>query len=81
VADWQRTLGKPFKIAGVSGHAHRFRDTFSVGLLKSGVSLDMVSVLLGHSSVRITEKHYAPWVQSRQIALEKAVQKIWSAIE
>jgi hypothetical protein len=25
-----------------------------------------VSILLAHQSVRITEKHYAPWVRSRQ---------------
>ena len=38
-----------------------FRDTFAVELLLSGVPLDQVSILLGHSSVKITEKHYAPW--------------------
>ena len=27
---------------------------------------------------RIAEKHYAPWVRSRQIALEDAVRKSWS---
>ena len=27
-------------------------------------------ILLGHQSVRITEKHYAPWVRSRQDQLE-----------
>jgi integrase/recombinase XerD len=45
--------------------------------LSAGVSLEAVSVLLGHSSVKITEKHYAPWVKSRQIALEESVERAW----
>jgi len=78
VSVWQRTLAKLFENAGIAnGHAHRFRDTFSVKLLSAGVSLEAVSVLLGHSSVKITEKHYAPWVKSRQIALEESVEKAW----
>jgi integrase/recombinase XerD len=77
VADWQRTLGKVFKAAGIKGHAHRFRDTFSVSLLQKGVSLETVSVLLGHSNTRITAKHYNPWVKSRQIALENEIEKAW----
>jgi len=77
VADWQRSLAKLCKLAGIGGHAHRFRDTFAVGLLSAGVTLEDVSVLLGHSSIRITEKHYAPWVKSRQNSLEAAVSKAW----
>ncbi len=46
----------------------------SVGLLEKGVDLKTVSMLLGHTSIKTTEKHYAPWVRSRQIALEAAVQ-------
>jgi integrase len=30
-------------------------------MLENGVSIENVSVLLGHSSVRITERHYKPW--------------------
>ena len=68
---WQRRLQRLFKIAKVSGgHAHRFRDTFAVELLLAGVPLERVSVLLGHQSVRVTEKHYAPWTRSRQDQLE-----------
>jgi len=71
---WDRSLRRVFEIAGVAGgHAHRFRDTFAVALLEKGVPIDVVSVLLGHSSIRITERHYAPWVRSRQDALERAV--------
>jgi integrase len=76
---WERTFKRLFDIAGIpDGHAHRLRDTFAVDLLQRGVSLEDVSVLLGHSSIRITEKHYAPWVKSRQELLEAAVKKVWS---
>jgi len=42
------------------------------------VPLDRVSVLLGHSSIRVTERHYAPWVRSRQEQLEADLQRAWS---
>src|SRR5882724_1610971 len=59
-------------------HAHRFRDTFAVELLLAGVPIERVSILLGHQSVRITEKHYAPWVRSRQEQLEADLANAWS---
>jgi integrase len=58
-------------------HPHMFRDTFAVELLLSGVPIDQVSLLLGHSSVKITEKHYAPFVQTRQEQLEGSVKLSW----
>jgi integrase len=73
---WQRTLKKLFQLANVpGGHADRYRDTFAVEFLLSGGTLEQLSVLLGHSSVRITERHYSPWVRERQIQLEAN----WSA--
>lgn len=77
VKNWQRTLQQLFKVAGVKGHAHQFRDTFAVSLLTAAVSIETVAVLLGHESVQTTEKHYAPWVHSRQLALEAAVKAAW----
>ena len=59
---------------------HRFRDAFAVELLLSGVPLERVSVLLGHSSVKITERHYAPWVRERQEQMEADVRRLGSAI-
>jgi integrase/recombinase XerD len=41
-----------------------FRDTFAVELLLAGVPIDQVSLLLGHSSVKVTEKHYAPFAHA-----------------
>jgi hypothetical protein len=35
--------------------------------------------LLGHSSVKITEKHYAPFVKARQEQLENSVKLSWQA--
>ena len=78
VGDWQRSLQKLFRLAQVpNGHAHRFRDTFAVELLLAGVPLERVSMLLGHQSVKITEKHYAPWVHARQAQLEADVERAW----
>lgn len=77
-ANWSRYLESLFGLAGVEGgHSHRFRDTFAVELLLAGVPLETVSTLLGHSSVKITEKHYKPWVRSLQEKLEADVKRAW----
>jgi integrase/recombinase XerD len=52
---------------------HRLRDTFAVRMLLRGVSLENVSRLLGHSSVAVTQAHYAPWCSSRKLRLEELV--------
>jgi integrase len=57
-----------------------FRDTFAVELLLAGVPLDQVSLLLAHSSVKITEKHYAPFVKARQLQLENSVRMAWQSM-
>lgn len=58
-------------------HPHMLRDTFAIEMLLAGVPLDQVSILLGHSSVTMTEKHYAPWVKARQMQLAQSVRKAW----
>jgi len=82
VCHWQMRLKRLFDLAGVSkgeGNAisHRFRDTFAVELLLAGVPIERVSILLGHRSVRVTERHYNPWVRSRQEQLEADVTSAW----
>ena len=77
--NWRRSLRKLFRLAGVkNGHPHRFRDTFAVEQLLSGTKMENVSILLGHSSIRVTEKHYAPWVRARQEQLEADVERSWA---
>jgi integrase/recombinase XerD len=81
VADWQRAFRKLFKIADLKHpdgmrkrcFPHMFRDSFSVHLLLAGVPLEQVSLLLGHKSIKITEKHYAPFVRARQEQLINSV--------
>ncbi len=47
------------KIAELDCDWNVLRHTFASGLVRRGVSIFKVSKLLGHSSVRTTEKHYA----------------------
>jgi integrase/recombinase XerD len=51
-------------------HSHMLRDTYAVELLLAGVPIETVSKMLTHKSVRVTERHYAPWVKSRQKQLQ-----------
>jgi hypothetical protein len=37
-----------------------------------------VSVLLGRSSIKVTEKHYSVWVRERQEQLEADVRRTWA---
>jgi hypothetical protein len=55
-----------------NGYAHRFRDTFSVELLLAGISIEEVSILLGHSNISITPQRYSPSssVRDRQLLLQ-----------
>jgi integrase len=75
---WSDRLWSVFEYAKVdNGHAHRFRDTFAVELLLTGTPIENVSAFLGHASIRVTEKHYAPWVRSRQERAEADVLRSW----
>jgi integrase len=41
--------------------------------------MDRVSVLLGHSSIKVTEGHYSPWVRARREQLEADVRRTWGS--
>jgi site-specific recombinase XerD len=71
VYDLMQTIGKRCGVADC--RPHRLRDTFAVRALLRGVSLEDVSRLLGHSSVKVTELYYAKWVASRKRRLESIV--------
>ncbi len=71
---WERAFKRTFKAAGMpNGHSHQLRDTFAVSLLQKGVPLEEVSKLLGHTSIKTTEKSYSPWVTARQDRLDNLV--------
>ena len=59
------------------GYSHRLRDTFSTDLLSKGVPIEVISKLLGHTSIKTIEKYYAPWVAIRQRSLDEAVKAVW----
>jgi integrase/recombinase XerD len=76
--NFQKHLKKVFEEAGLytGDHmvSHRLRDTFAVNLLQKGVPLlEEVSKLLGHESIKTTEKSYAKWVKGRQDRLHSLV--------
>jgi site-specific recombinase XerD len=77
-----RYLRPLFEAANIpcDGHmvAHRLRDTFAVDLLEKGVPLEEVSKLLGHTSIKTTEKHYAAWIKGRQDRLDSLVVGTWA---
>jgi integrase/recombinase XerD len=81
VGDYQKSLTKIFEAAEVPrAHAHLFRHTFATHLLQQGVSLQTVAVLLGHSSMKITERRYSHWIKGRQENLEAEVKKSWGQL-
>lgn len=86
VKDWQAKIRTLFDLAGVDRGtnfmvSHRLRDTFAVECLLAGVPLERVSILLVHSTVKVTERHYAPWTQKRQQQLEADLRAMWATDE
>jgi hypothetical protein len=52
-----------------------------VRLLQAGVPMERVSALLGHTSIKVTERYYSPWVRARQEQSEADVRRSWAAPE
>jgi integrase/recombinase XerD len=79
LGSWQKRLRKLFRLAKVTdGHAHRFRDTFAAELLLAGVPIERVAILLGHQSVKVTERFYAAWTEVRQRQVEADLERAWA---
>ena len=81
--DWLRTV---FDKAGVKHGreemlSHRFRHTFAIEMLLAGVPIERVSKLLGHKTLRTTEKYYSAWVKERQQKLEAEVKEAWQKMK
>ena len=74
-------IGPTFKAACVErvGNmtSHLIRDTFAVDLLERGVPMEELSRLLGHTSIRTTEKSYAKWSPGRQDRTDALVMSTW----
>ena len=74
---WRSRLQRIAQLAGVEDfRTHRLRDTFAVELLLAGVSIEDVSTLLGHRSVLVTERHYAPWNSARRDRLVAILNRV-----
>lgn len=74
---WRSRLQRIAQLAGVKDfRTHRLRDTFAVELLLAGVSIEDVSTLLGHRSVQVTERHYAPWNSARRDRLVSILNRV-----
>ena len=52
-------------------------DTEIILCLLAGVPLERVSILLGHSTIIVTERHYPPPIQKRQQQLEADLPAMW----
>jgi integrase/recombinase XerD len=55
--------------------SHRLRHTFAAELLFANVPVEQVSKLLGHKTIRTTERHYSAWIPARPRKLKAEVKQ------
>ena len=79
VRGWRRSLEHDYNAADLKrngkelrAHTHMLRRTFAIENLNAGASLEDVSLLLAHHSIKITERHYLRFDQRRQERLTRA---------
>lgn len=81
VSEPLRKLGQSLQLSPVRGvsdslRCHRLRDSFSVNYLIDGGSMEDLMSLLGHKSIRVTEKYYAKWTKGRSTAIGKRFARV-----
>ena len=71
----QRSLDRLLRIAGINRRAtlHTLRHTFGSTLLRKGVNIEVVSKLMGHSSITITLNKYIHTVQEEEAKAMKNI--------
>lgn len=79
--NYRRSLRGLAKAAGMDDvHPHRMRDTMAIRLLGNGVPIERVAMMLGHTDIRVTQRHYSAWVQTRQDQAEVDVRGVWKKL-
>ncbi len=76
IGNTRKTISRVLAVAGIEAHPHRFRGTFSVSPLSKGTDLHTIQLLLGHTSIKTTEKHNARDVESFQRVFDAATIKL-----
>ena len=82
--EWCSKLKKVYDRSGVQFDptqmmkSHRMRDTFACDALLAGAPIEEVSKMLGHRSIKTTEKYYGAWVKERQEKTEARFEQIWA---
>jgi len=73
---YSRIVRKYYKRVGIKDTGlHSLRKTAGALLVQSGISIYGVSKFLGHSSVTVTERHYADLVQRNYAEMSEALDK------
>jgi integrase len=74
----RRRIKKIFKAADIKkGQCHAFRHTFATDLIARGMPTHLVSKLLSHTSVSITERFYIHAIESVKKNLAAEFKKTW----
>jgi len=73
--EWSKLKKKIQRAAGVRFKWKDFRSTFCQRSIDNGAKVESVSVLLGHSSTKITETYYG------RIRNDKAMEEVAKALE
>ena len=75
VRGWRRSLEHVYTAADLKrngkklrAHTHMLRHTFAIEKLNAGASLEDVSLLLAHHSIKIKERHYLRFDRSTSAA-------------